>query len=359
MATNNISFRGEINEMSAAYFIREMECLPARSVANIYLHTPGGLIYDGGEMVNALRAACRRGCKFDITVGALCASMGASLLAAARANGARVHCHNNTEVMFHGCLGFAVGGADELTDQAKAMRDFNESVQRDLKRCGIEDVESWFAADRMKFLNAIELQELGLVDDILDAEAADPDLKQDALKIAAKYNHKQETPKMDEPKNEAETPVEDAPAVEQPTEAAPAVEEAKPAEGTSAEVVPEAPAESVAPTADEIEAKVTELANKRFAGLQSAHDQMVNGLKNDILNLTKERDEALEGLKAANATVTSIQGDVEKLEHDLADVRDQLAKSESVRESVVASALACDEADNSWGARYRAAKRNY
>ena len=266
----------------------------------IYINSYGGDVFAGGEMINALRAAMARGCKFDFEVGSLCASMGAALLAAARAAGCKAVAHTNSEVMFHGCWTIMLGGADELTDQAKALRDFNDVVKDDLAKCGITDTDEWFAADREKWLNAKELKDLGLVDSIAeDAAEGDDDLKANAVKIAASLNHKETT------MNEIEIKIEDG-------------------EGTT-ETVVETPAEPTAPVAkiemtdeelkakiaDAVNAKADELANERFAGLQAKHDKMIS-------DLTKERDVALK---------------------DLADTRDQLAKSEQNHEAVVAAAL--------------------
>ena len=320
MANNTISFRGEINEMSAAYFIRELERMPARSNATVYLHTPGGDIYAGGEMVNALRTAMKRGCKFDIEVGSLCASMGASLLAAARAAGCKAVAHSNSEVMFHGCWTVMLGGADELTDQAKAMRDFNAVVQRDLDAIGITDTDEWFAADRQKWLNAQEMKELGLVDSIVEDSAKDADdLKDNAVKIAASLNHIKDTPTMEEPKNDNGEPVN--------TNAEPTAPVVDKIEMTAAELE--------AKIADAVNARADELANERFAGLQAKHDKMIS-------DLTKERDELSARLDSVNAELITAKESVEKLEHDLADTRDQLAKSEQNREAVVTAALAAE-----------------
>lgn len=322
---NRLTFRSEINEWSADGFVRALETLPARSSCDVYLSTPGGEIYAGGEMINAVHAAMKRGVKFNIEVGSICASMGAALLAAAKAAGARVEVHPNTEAMFHGCWSLIVGGADELTDQAKAMRDFNATVKADLAKLGITDTDEWFAADRQKWLNAQELVDLGLADAILETAAEDPDSKEDALKIAASLNHKES--KMETPEQTNETPVEtvaEAPAPE-------AVE-------TPTETPAEEPVEAPAPveTAEDIEARATALANERFAGLQSAHDKMISDLKAD-------RDAARAELDSVKAELTTLRADAEKLKEshakEIETLRAQLAQSEANREAVVVSAL--------------------
>jgi len=53
----------------------------------------------------------------------------------------------------------------------------------------------------------------------------------------------------------------------------------------------------------------------------------------------KERDAALKDLAASKDEATSLKADIEKLNADLAALRDQLTKSERNRESIVADAL--------------------
>lgn len=330
---NKITFCDEVNGPTASAFVAKLNGLPSRSSADVYISTPGGDIFAGGDMVNAVEHALERGCKLSFEMGACVASMGASLVAAARAKGCRVVARENTQMMFHGCYGVAVGGADELADQAKCMSDFNSVVIANLKKCGVEDCEDWFAADRQKWLNAKEAVALGLADEIVGSgESADEEMVTVANRFAAKWNGGR---MADEVKPE----------------------EAKPEEATApVETVDEKPAEEIKeeaeqPAAEDIEARVQDLANKRFAGLQAKHDQLIN-------ELTKTRDAALRDLEEARAESTSLKADVEKLTADLAELRDQLAKSEQNRQSIVSAALAPDaeKVNDSWAARWRAAR---
>lgn len=330
MAKNKIMFRGEISEMSAMGFIRALDEAPARSALDVYLYTPGGDVYAGGEMINALYAAISRGVKVSVEVGALCASMGASFMAAAKAHGCRVVAHANSEVMFHGCWTVAVGGADEMSDQAKAMYDFNATVIADLKRCGVQDCEAWFSADRQKWLNAGELLELGLVDEIIDAFADEEEGAHDvAARLAAMYTKKENTMEDTTIKDEEQT-IAPAPVTEEaPAEAVAPVEESVTEEAQTEEKPVEQPAEEAPAPAveDDIEKRVADLANKRFAGLQAKHEQMISNLKHE-----------LDDLKASLTSVTSerdqLAKDIEQRDVSLADLRDQLAvKSSELEQS--------------------------
>lgn len=276
------SFCDEVNERSAKAFVARMASLPPRSACNVYISTPGGDIFAGNEMVNAICHALEHGCKLSFEMGAIVASMGASLIAAARARGCKVVARENTQMMFHGCYGVAIGGADELSDQAKCMSDFNAVVIANLKKCGIADCEEWFAADRQKWLNAKEAVALGLADEIVGSgESADEDMVTVANRFAAKWNggHMADEMKPEEAKpEEAAAPVE-------------TVDEVKPAE----EVAEETPAPvDMVPRAE---------ADARVSGMQSAMQKQINDLNVQL----REKDDALIEEKRIHANDIAIR----------------------------------------------------
>lgn len=298
------SFCDEVNERSAKAFVARMSSLPSRSACNIYISTPGGDIFAGNEMVNSICHALERGCRLSFEMGAIVASMGASLIAAARARGCKVVARENTQMMFHGCYGLAIGGADELADQAKCMADFNSVVIANLKKCGIADCEDWFAADRQKWLNAKEAVALGLADEIVGSgESADEDMVTVANRFAAQWNggHMADEMKPEEAKpEEAAAPIE-------------AVDEQKPAEDVKEETP--APVDMV-PRAE---------ADARVSGMQSAMQRHINDLNVQLDAKAKELIEAkaevtrlADALKAKTdecdglaETATSLRADLE------------------------------------------------
>lgn len=310
---------------------------------DLYINSYGGDVFAGGEMLIALMKCVPKKKLASVEVGSIAASMAANIVAALRAAGVSVTAHTNSQLMYHGCYTMTEGGAQHHEDVATSLRNINESVIRNLNAVGITECRAWFSEGREKWIDSEEGLELGLFNLVAEKDADAPaEAKQTAARLAAfahniqsrsEYKMKlDETIKAEEPKTETvETP---AP-VETAPEAAPAVEETKPetpAEETApAETPAEIPAAEPAPEAD-IEERVTALANERFAKLQSAHDQKIS-------ELTKTRDAALKDLEAAKAEAISLKADIEKLNADLAAVRDQLAKSEQNRESTVASAL--------------------
>lgn len=316
---------------------------------DLYINSYGGDVFAGGEMMIALLKAQAAGKLASVEVGSLAASMAANIVAALKANGAKVTAHANTQLMYHGCYTLVEGGAQHLEDTAESLRSINESIIANLNRIGITDCRAWFAEGREKWIDAPEAQELGIIDTIAeDAASEPPQMKQTAARLAALATHfttRQEyqmkidetvKPVAEEPAPAPEAaPVEEPKSTDEPTpapaeEATPAAEPAQ--EEPAAEPAEEPIAEPATTAEADIEERVQRLASERFAALQGKHDKMIS-------DLTKERDAARKDLASAQTEVTSLKSDIEKLTADLAAVRDQLAESERNRESVVASAL--------------------
>lgn len=266
-----IAFCDEINGGSASAFVAKVNGLKSRSAASVYISTPGGDIFAGGDMVNAVEHAIERGCKLSFEMGACVASMGASLIAAAKARGCKVVARENTQMMFHGCYVALIGGADELGDAAKCLSDFNSVVIGNLEKLGIGDARDWFAADREKWLNAKEAVALGIADEIVGIdESAAGDFVTVANRFAAKWNGGH---MADEIKPEEAKPEEVAAPIE-------AVDEQKPAEDVKEETP--APVDMV-PRAE---------ADARVSGMQSAMQRQINDLKIQLDAKDKELAEA-------------------------------------------------------------------
>ncbi len=313
---------------------------------DLYINSYGGDVFAGGEMMISLLKAQALGKLASVEVGSLAASMAANIVAALKANGAKVTAHANTNLMYHGCYTLAEGGAQHLEDVADNLRSINDAVIANLNKIGIKDCRAWFSEGREKWIDAPEAKSLGIIDTIAEDSASEPpQMKQTAARLAALATHfttRQEYKmKIDEtvkPVAAEEPQTEPAPATAEEPKTAETAETAEPApaQEPTAEPAPAqepAPAEEPAPSAyADFEAKVQAVANERFSALQAKHDKMIS-------DLTKERDAARKDLASAQTEVTSLKSDIEKLTADLAAVRDQLAQSERNRESVVASAL--------------------
>ena len=303
---------------------------------DLYINSYGGDVFAGGEMMIALLKASAAGKLASVEVGTIAASMAANIVAALRANGVPVTANANSELMFHGCYTETIGGAQHHEDVAESLRNVNESVIANLNRIGITECRAWFAEGREKWIGAEDGLAMGLFSEINGTEAEAPtDAKSIATKLAAFAasitTRKDYTMSIDETiptatETVAETASEEVKATDEGNDMG---AEAKPVEATS-EAPVNAPAEAVSES--DIEARVTALANARFAGLQAKHDKMISELKAKL-------DESAKSLASVTSERDQLKGEVETLTAGLADLRDQLAAEKSAHESVVANVL--------------------
>ena len=299
---------------------------------DLYINSYGGDVFAGGEMMIALLKAHAAGRIASVEVGSIAASMAANIVAALRANGCHVTANANSELMFHGCYTETIGGAQHHEDVAESLRNINDAVIANLNSIGITECRAWFAESREKWIGAEDGVEMGLFTSISDLTASKPaDIKATATKLAALASsintRKDYAMSIDDTiptANEtvAETASEEVKATDEGNDTG---AEEKPVEATS-----EAPAEVVSES--DIEARVTALANARFAGLQAKHDKMISELKAKL-------DESAKSLASVTSERDQLKGEVETLTAGLADLRDQLAAEKSAHESVVANVL--------------------
>ena len=299
---------------------------------DLYINSYGGDVFAGGEMMIALLKAHAAGRIASVEVGSIAASMAANIVAALRANGCHVTANANSELMFHGCYTETIGGAQHHEDVAESLRNINDAVIANLNSIGITECRAWFAEGREKWIGAEDGVEMGLFTSISDLTASKPaDIKATATKLAALASsintRKDYAMSIDDTiptANEtvAETASEEVKATDEGNDTG---AEEKPVEATS-----EAPAEVVSES--DIEARVTALANARFAGLQAKHDKMISELKAKL-------DESAKSLASVTSERDQLKGEVETLTAGLADLRDQLAAEKSAHESVVANVL--------------------
>jgi ATP-dependent Clp protease protease subunit len=138
----------------------------------IYINSPGGSVFAGNEMINAVNAwAKETGQSIDITVGAMAASMAAAMTV--NMNAAKVRVHKNSKLMFHGAWTMTEGGADAHKDEAGLLEKINNDIKTTLVsryKLEPERVDSWFAEGRAGWLSAQEAKEVGIAAEIVDAE---------------------------------------------------------------------------------------------------------------------------------------------------------------------------------------------
>lgn len=307
---------------------------------DLYINSYGGDVFAGGEMMIALLKAHAAGRIASVEVGSIAASMAANIVVALRANGCHVTANANSELMFHGCYTETIGGAQHHEDVAESLRNINDAVIANLNSIGITECRAWFAEGREKWIGAEDGVEMGLFTSISDLTASKPaDIKATATKLAALASsintRKDYAMSIDDTIPTANETVEETASeeVKATDEGNDTGVEAKPVEAVSEAPVndpAEAPAEAVSES--DIEARVTALANARFAGLQAKHDKMISELKAKL-------DESAKSLASVTSERDQLKGEVETLTAGLADLRDQLAAEKSAHESVVANVL--------------------
>ena len=114
-APAEVSIHDEIGSwgISAKKFLADLAGIPAARAVNLSLHSPGGEVFDGLAIYNALKA---RG-NVDVTIAGLAASM-ASVIAMA---GRTVSMPRNAFLMIHNPSGVAIGDAGEMRDLADLL----------------------------------------------------------------------------------------------------------------------------------------------------------------------------------------------------------------------------------------------
>lgn len=151
--------------IEAKQFVQDLKDLDA-DVIHVRLNTPGGSVFDGMAIYNALRA---HPAKVIMHIDALAASIG-SVIALA---GDEIRMASNAFVMIHNAWTFAMGNASQLHKDATTLEKIDESImaiyaaktgesREELQRLMAD--ETWFTAE--------EAADIGLVDTIVDTSTA-------------------------------------------------------------------------------------------------------------------------------------------------------------------------------------------
>lgn len=276
--------------VSAKQFISDLQKVPADHKISLRIHSPGGEVFDGNAIFNALK---RHPGGVEVQIEGLAASM-ATVISLA---GMPVKMAANGFYMIHNPWGVAMGDASELRDQAELLDKIRFSmVGAYAAKSGRtpEEIEKWMDAET--WFTAEEALEAGFVDEVTDTLA----LAASANKFSrlAKFRNLPANLTPAHPQMEIEPPIEEvaasvvsesaAPAATEPAaleeapapapvEEAPVLEEPAPEPAPLAEVpATPAPLASLPPSADAILAKYSavlaraEAAEARAAELSSA-----------------------------------------------------------------------------------------
>ncbi|MBY0231732.1 MAG: ATP-dependent Clp protease proteolytic subunit [Gemmataceae bacterium] len=158
---------GEVDDDSANLVVAQMLYLHSENPKediHFYINSPGGSVTAGMSVYDTMRYI---GCDVQTYCLGICASMGATLLAAGTKGKRNILPHG--EVMIHQVLGGFRGQATDVkirTDHLIRTKNMMNKLLSEMTGQPLERVEK--DTDRDRFMNAKEAKEYGLVDNILD-----------------------------------------------------------------------------------------------------------------------------------------------------------------------------------------------
>lgn len=150
--------------VQAKNFVKELAGLKASKI-NLRINSPGGSVFDGQTIYNAIK---RHPATVDTYIDGVAASI-ASVIALA---GDKVIMAPNALFMIHNPWGFAQGSADDMRKYAELLdkvRDTIVTVYRE--KCSLPDEEIIAAMDAETWMSAEETQAAGFCDEISSASA--------------------------------------------------------------------------------------------------------------------------------------------------------------------------------------------
>ncbi len=307
--TTEISIFDEIGYwgVTAKDFITDLKTVPSNHKILLRIHSPGGEVFDGNAIANALS---RHPGGYEAQIEGLAASMATVI----SLSGRPVKMAANGFYMIHNPWGIALGDAAGMREQAELL----DKIQGGIVNAYVaksgqtpEQIQSWMDAET--WFTAQEAKDAGFVDEITDAHkmAASINkfprmekfknapqsrelLNESGQVVATAYFGKPPSNLTSaeiimEPVQETETPIVETPVVETPTEeTAPVVE-------TPEEETPEIPVEEVPETPVAVIASADSILAKFAAkdAMIAAKDIQINALQARIT----ASDEALDRLE--------------------------------------------------------------
>lgn len=151
--------------IGAKKFVNDLDALDVEEI-QLHINSPGGNVFEGNTIYNALRA---HKAKVIVTVDGVAASI-ASVIAMA---GDRVQMPENAMMMIHDPLGLVVGNSAAMRKQADALDKIKQSIvtaymtRATEEQSKIEDMMS-----RETWLTAQEAMDIGLADEVLTGVGA-------------------------------------------------------------------------------------------------------------------------------------------------------------------------------------------
>lgn len=147
--------------VSAQSFVAELNAIDADSI-DLHINSPGGDVYDGIAITNALR-------QHKATVTATVDGLAASAASFIAIGGADVlQMAENSELMIHNAWALVVGDSDDMRDMAGRLDRHNSNVAGIYQSKAGGSVDDWLAAMKAEtWYSADEAVEAGLADSVL------------------------------------------------------------------------------------------------------------------------------------------------------------------------------------------------
>ena len=132
----------------------------------VYVNSPGGSVFAGFEIMNALSAASASGRSVTIYISAMAASIASYITSGVK--GAKIYMADNAKLMFHAPWTGVMGSKTQLQDTAELLGKMEEDIAKAVQLRGAKTDPVWFAAGRMKWYSAKEAVAAKLADAIAD-----------------------------------------------------------------------------------------------------------------------------------------------------------------------------------------------
>ncbi|GAA1749468.1 head maturation protease, ClpP-related [Nonomuraea bangladeshensis] len=145
--------------VTAQDFVRDLQGISADRI-ELHLNSPGGDVFDGIAIMNALR---QHKAQVTVTVDGLAASI-ASVIAMA---GDRVVMARNSQMMIHEASGLSIGNASDMRQMADLLDKVSGNIASVYAERAGGDVEEWRTRMRAEtWYSADEAVEAGLADEV-------------------------------------------------------------------------------------------------------------------------------------------------------------------------------------------------
>jgi len=161
--------------VTAKQFISDLKALGDVKDITVSINSPGGSVFDGLTIYNALRAS---GANVTVKVMGIAASI-ASIIAMA---GKKIIMPENTFMMIHNPLNAIYGNADDMREMADILDKVGSSlVATYVARTGKSEEEVKALMDAETYMTAAEAKELGFADEVIPAVEAKAAFEVDRL----------------------------------------------------------------------------------------------------------------------------------------------------------------------------------